>query len=345
MYPPIPIDKYKVMSTSSTQAAQANSAPSASLPIIRGRQQRAQRVVIYGPEGVGKSTLAAGLPAPLFLDTEEGTQHLDVDRVPVATIDDMHATCRALYREAKAGSLPYRTVVIDTGDRLWDMCAAKVLIDNKVESIEAIGYGKGYAQASELFVTLLNILDNLRSVGLHIVVVCHSRVETISPPDTEAYTMYTVKVNAPAKQAANAKDKLREWADAVLFVNFVTTITDSGKAKGGTRRVIYAEHRATWEAKNRHGLPAQMDMTPDALASIFGTPTQSATLAPAAEPDTSDPAPQDADTALLVRYFVALGKLQDGQTLDDLPAPTKSALADRRDAALAKARAWEGGAQ
>ena len=157
--------------------------------------------------------------------------------------------------------------------------------------------------------------------------------------------MYTVKVNAPAKQAANAKDKLREWADAVLFVNFVTTITDSGKAKGGTRRVIYAEHRATWEAKNRHGLPAQMDMTPDALASIFGTPTQSATLAPAAEPDTSDPAPQDADTALLVRYFVAMGKLQEGQTLDDLPAPTRSALVDRRDAALAKARAWEGGAQ
>ena len=48
--------------------------------IKRGVQQRPQRVIIYGPEGVGKSTLAAGLPAPLFLDTEEGTQHMNVDR-------------------------------------------------------------------------------------------------------------------------------------------------------------------------------------------------------------------------------------------------------------------------
>lgn len=49
--------------------------------IKRGVQQRPQRVIIYGPEGVGKSTLAAGLPAPLFLDTEEGTQHMNVDRM------------------------------------------------------------------------------------------------------------------------------------------------------------------------------------------------------------------------------------------------------------------------
>lgn len=48
--------------------------------IKRGKQQRPQRVIIYGPEGVGKSTLAAGLPAPLFLDTEEGTQHMNVGR-------------------------------------------------------------------------------------------------------------------------------------------------------------------------------------------------------------------------------------------------------------------------
>ena len=54
--------------------------------IKRGVQQRPQRVIIYGPEGVGKSTLAAGLPAPLFLDTEEGTQHMNVDRIQVCLL-------------------------------------------------------------------------------------------------------------------------------------------------------------------------------------------------------------------------------------------------------------------
>ena len=55
------------------------------LKIERGRRQTPARVVLYGTEGIGKSTLAAEFPAPLVLDTEEGTHHLDVARVSVGT--------------------------------------------------------------------------------------------------------------------------------------------------------------------------------------------------------------------------------------------------------------------
>lgn len=72
--------------------------------------------------------------------------------------------------------------------------------------------------------------------------------------------MYTIKINAPSKQAVTAKEKLKEWGDAILFCNYVTTFTDGGKAKGGELRAVYTEHRATWEAKNRHGMPAVMAM-------------------------------------------------------------------------------------
>ena len=348
------------MNTEKTVPAQGYSPQACALPIVRGRRRKTQRVVIYGPEGVGKSTLAAGLPAPLFLDTEEGTLHLDADRLHVETVPQMREACRTIFREAKAGSLPYKTVVIDTGDRLWDMCAQEVTAAAKVESIEAIGYGKGYAQASEMFVSLLAMFDALRSAGLHVAVVCHSRVETVSPPDSEAYTMYTVKVNAPAKQAATAKDKLREWADAVLFCNFVTVVTDAGKAKGGTCRKVYTEHRATWEAKNRHGMDPVVEMTPEALAPIFADfevpavpigqmPAPDVPDAPE-EPEANSPKDLGFDhelvadeDALLVEYFVHVNRLKPGQSLEDLPAQVKAALAARRAGALEKARAWKGG--
>jgi len=39
--------------------------------IIRGKIEGPQKVCIYGPEGIGKSTLAAQFPNPVFIDTEE----------------------------------------------------------------------------------------------------------------------------------------------------------------------------------------------------------------------------------------------------------------------------------
>ena len=40
------------------------------------------KVVLYGPEGIGKSTFAAKFPSPVFIDTEGGTKKLNVNRLP-----------------------------------------------------------------------------------------------------------------------------------------------------------------------------------------------------------------------------------------------------------------------
>lgn len=158
-----------------------------------------------------------------------------------------------------------------------------------------------------MFVNLLSVFDNCRSAGLHIAVICHCRVETVNPPEGEAYTMYTIKINAPAKQAITAKEKLKEWGDAILFCNYVTTFTDGGKAKGGELRAVYTEHRATWEAKNRHGMPAVMAMDAGEISRLlFGAGCGPSGNAPAGEKQAPPPAQQEKPAPSLADQLAAV---------------------------------------
>ena len=50
------------------------------MEIIRGKLPGAKKVVVYGPEGIGKSTFASRFPDPLFIDTEGSTKDMDVAR-------------------------------------------------------------------------------------------------------------------------------------------------------------------------------------------------------------------------------------------------------------------------
>ncbi len=350
--------------------------------IIRGPQKRAKRVILYGQEGVGKSTYISRLPQVLFLDTEEGTHRLNVDRVPVRSLADLRAAVSELLRDAKAGNIPYRVLAIDTADRLWDMCAAEICAANNWESIESPGYGKGMKMATEKFLSLMEGLDLLVAAGINVVLVCHCKVERLSPPDLPEYTMYQPKVSAPGKQAEETKEKLKQWCDMLLFARFETIVSrKDGKAVGGeVRRLIETQHTSFWEAKCRDDLPAQLTMdNADALAAALAYADEASApaahqTAPVAEaalaspPAVTQEAPQSApapaaasvsasatanagkqadepflfaeEKDMLIAFFVAKGKLQPGQTLDDLPANLTAALKARPKAALEKAAQW-----
>ncbi len=366
--------------------------------IIRGPQRRAQRVNLYGQEGVGKSTYISRLPQVLFLDTEEGTHRLNVDRVPVRCLADLRDAVCELQRDAKRGVNTYRVLAIDTADRLWDMCAADVCAANHWDSIESPGYGKGMKMATEKFLALLDGLDLLVAAGINVVLVCHCKVERMSPPDLPEYTMYQPKVSAPGKQAEEAKEKLKQWCDMLLFARFETSVNNkTGKAVGGeVLRRIETQHTSHWEAKCRGALPPQLTIdNADAVAAALGllptaetepnipvnhtanvaaheeaaTPAESEKALidkpqPVSEPSAAAaatvknnagnvavrPAPhQDRkdepfffqeEEDMLIKFFVARGALQQGQTLKQLPANVAAALKSRPQAALEKASQW-----
>jgi hypothetical protein len=236
------------------------------LAIRRGKIARPQKVVIYGPEGVGKTTLAGQTPEPVFLDTEGGTHHLDVARFDSAsTWEEITAAIAQLAKEDHS----FRTVVIDTADWLEKRLAEHLCRKAGKESIEDFGYGKGWVLLAEEFARFLGSLDALLARGMHVVFLAHSTVRKFEAPDQAgSYDRFELKLS---KQVAPL---LKEWADAILFATFVTRTVekDSGKlrAVGGKERVIFANHAAAFDAKNRHGLPDKLAFTIEALATVFG---------------------------------------------------------------------------
>jgi hypothetical protein len=267
---------------------------SPTLAIRRGKIARPQKVVAYGPEGVGKSTLASHAPEPVFLDTEGGTHHLDVVRIDsTSTWDEI---TMAVAQLAKGGH-GFKTLVIDTADWLEKRLIEHLCRKHNKDSIEDFGYGKGWVILGEEFAKFLGSLDGLLAKGMHVLFLAHSQVRKFEAPDQAgSYDRFELKLS---KQVAPL---LKEWADVVLFGNYVTKVAekDNGKLRGvgGKERVLFTTHTAACDAKNRHGLPDKLPFTVEALAPVFGAVEQSPTLkqaAPMAEKKSDEPAPSVTD--------------------------------------------------
>lgn len=209
-------------------------------------------MVLYGPEGIGKSTFAAKFPSPVFIDTEGGTKKLNVNRLPQPT---SWAMLMDEANEVRLGHIPCGTLVIDTADWAERLCIRAVCDRANVKGIEDFGYGKGYTYLKEEFGKLLDLLEDVLHAGHNVVMTAHAQLSKFEQPDEmgqyDRWTMKTSKQVAPL---------IREWCDMLLFANYKTIVVKDGdgknaknKAQGG-RRVMYTTHHPCWDAKNRDGL-------------------------------------------------------------------------------------------
>lgn len=224
------------------------------LNITRGKIAKAQKVVIYGPEGIGKSTFISRFPGVVFIDTEGSTAHMDVYRTPAPTswpmLLDMVKVIGA--KAVPAGQV--KTLAIDTADWAELLCVRDICARRKWDGIEDAGYGKGYTYLEEEFGRLLNLLQQVVDAGCNVVLAAHAQMRKFEQPDEfGAYDRWELKLEK--KTGALVK----EWADMVLFANYETYVVkgnnpmEKNKAQGG-RRVMYTTHHPCWDAKNRHGL-------------------------------------------------------------------------------------------
>lgn len=249
--------------------------------ITRGKQAKAQRVIIYGTEGIGKSTLASQFPNPLFIDTEGSTSNMDVARMDKPTSWTMLMNQIAF---VKANPTICDTLIVDTIDWAEALAIESVCSLHGKQGVEDFGYGNGYTYVREEFGRFLNRLQEIVDLGIHVVLTAHAQIRKFEQPDEMgAYDRYELKLGK--KTSSQTAPLIKEWGDIVLFCNYKTIVMKNerkkNKAQGG-QRVMYTTHTPAWDAKNRFGLPEELPMEYQAIAHIFNK--QNKQVAPQAQP-------------------------------------------------------------
>ncbi len=239
-----------------------------------GRRPSPRRFLLYGTQGIGKSTFAACAQKPIFIQTEDGLGEIDCDKFPLATrLDHVMKSLEALYTDEH----PYRTVVIDSLDWLERLIWEEVCREKAVGSIEDIGYAKGYVFSLTYWKTFLEGLSALRSdKGMTVILIAHARIERFDNPETDPYDRYTPRLHRLASQM------VMEWCDEVLFASYKVHTKQTKEGFDRTRtqgigtgeRIIRTVERPAHVAKNRLNLPDELPLDWNAYAHYITNETK-----------------------------------------------------------------------
>jgi ribosomal protein S15P/S13E len=231
------------------------------------------RLLIYGPEKMGKTSLACEFPNPIFLRVECGPpEGLELPGWDITSMPDLEEKIGLLYNDDH----DFKTVVIDSISALeskviWPHIVETILIQDgprmgeKADHIEDYGFGKGYAYALQVWEDVIDGMNSLRRRGMTTVMIGHSTVKEFKDPETQTYSVYDIALQDAQKVSASAR--LKREVDAILFIKQeVSAEKEDPKdvrnkrvlARGGSKRFICTEKRPAYSAGNRYGMPEKI---------------------------------------------------------------------------------------
>ena len=214
------------------------------------------RIVLFGSSGVGKTSFAASMSAPIFICTEDGLGKIEVPHFPLAkSFEDVMENLQSLINNEN----DYKTLVIDSLDWLEPLVWDKACQDNNWKSIEQPGYGKGYVETLKYWRIYINSLNELREKGFTIMQIAHNQIKRFESPEIEAFDRHELKLHR------KAADLILEHSDCCFFANFkLGTVQVKGKGGNMTTkavagdRVVYTVEKPAYLAKNRYALPESL---------------------------------------------------------------------------------------
>lgn len=215
-------------------------------------------IVIYGVDGIGKTTLAAEAEDAVYFHTrgEKPPKGVNIPRLQVKDYLDLKDNLLDLVDDDH----DFRWVIIDALDGVEPLVWEETCYEHDKKDIESFGFGKGYVAADEYWSELLDIMVDLKEEGVGVIILAHPSIERFDSPITEPYNRYTIKIH----KRANAL--IREAADIVAFMNHRVNVKDVEVSRGkkvshaeGKARMIYLTGTAAFDAKNRYSMPDQLE--------------------------------------------------------------------------------------
>lgn len=234
------------------QQSQTQSKPR--FAVTAGRIDSPQRVLAYGPGGIGKTTLSSLAPGCVYIDLEDGSKHLDVQRIEgIQSWADLRA---CLQSDVLDG---FRTVVIDSVTKAEELAVEHTLATVRTDkgghakTLEDYNWGKGPTHVYDVFLPLLADCDlNVRR-GRNVILIAHETVNDAPNPYGEDFIRYEPSLQAPKqgkKDTGNIRNRVIQWADHVLFIGY-DVHSEDGKGKGAGTRTIYPNELPSHKAKSR----------------------------------------------------------------------------------------------
>lgn len=261
---PAPIPRTRPPSSETSARGNGTPAPQARVSFGPIREGNGHRIVLFGPGGIGKTSLAATAPGPVaFFDlddslprlrasfTESGLK-LDVRPIDgVATWQDIRDALHA------TGWDEVKTIVLDSATRAEELAVAHTIAtvphekrEIVIRRIEDYGFGKGFSHVFDTFLTLLGDLDQHTRAGRHVVLICHDCTNTVPNPHGDDWLRYEPRLQCPSSGKAAIRLRVREWADHVLFLGYDVDVRH-GKGTGSGTRTIYPCELPHCMAKSR----------------------------------------------------------------------------------------------
>ena len=240
------------------QSPRATIPPAVALSIESGLIASADRTVIYGTGKIGKSTLAAFLPAPFFLDVEAGTKKLNVAFDRELRSDPTWSMLRGkLASIAIAPPQGVRSIVIDTATIAEELAKEHVIATRKtekgraVDSIEGFGWGKGWQFIYDEFNGLLADLDRIVEKGIHVCLIAHEVSTPVPNPAGDDFIRWEpLLYSGDKKGRGSIRERIKNWAEHIIFVCYDVDVED-GKGRGSGTRTIYTQELPTHIAGSR----------------------------------------------------------------------------------------------